>query len=96
MMNSMKLLIICHLLPSLTENISMCNIINYMLSSVFDVLSESITRGDDELSGTVKLLKTFVNEQTHCNALVRLLSFCVSFPVSEAIVELGLYYKPLL
>ena len=60
---------------------------NYMLSSVFDVLSESITRGDDELSGTVKLLKTFVNEQTHCNALVRLLSLCVSFPVSEAIVE---------
>ena len=36
----------------------------------------------------IKLLKKFVHEEKfHCPSLYRLLSFCVSFPVSEAVVE---------
>ena len=37
---------------------------------------------------TLYLIKKFVSEnRTQCNELIRLISFCISFPVSEAIVE---------
>ena len=43
-----------------------------------------------ELPSTVNILKLFVQNDKHdnlCSELVKLLSFCVAFPVSEAIVE---------
>ena len=60
---------------------------NHLLKFVFNALLESATRGDEELCSTAILLKRFVNEVHDCPELVCLLSFCVSFPVSEAIVE---------
>lgn len=42
----------------------------------------------DVQAGTIYLLKTFVYENNHeCFDLLRLMSLCVCFPVSEAIVE---------
>ena len=44
--------------------------------------------GDKELTSTITLLKKFVKDMgDDCAELVNLLSFCVSFPVSEAVVE---------
>ena len=48
------------------------------------------SKSDDALPSSRYILKQFVNNDrndNHCAELVRLISFCVCFPVSEAIVE---------
>ena len=58
----------------------------------FATLMESAKSGsdDDGLTSTRHILKQFVHNDrhdNHCAELIRLMSFCVCFPVSEAIVE---------
>ena len=49
----------------------------------------SASSSNDELPSTAYMLKQFVqnDKENLCSELVKLLSFCVAFPVSEAIVE---------
>ena len=66
----------------------LCVQYNRLIKFVYDALLKSAARNDDDLTSTVNLLKRFVNEfGQDCPELVHLLSLCVSFPVSEAIVE---------
>jgi hypothetical protein len=51
---------------------------------------DSASSSNDELPSTAYMFVQFVQndkEENLCSELVKLLSFCVAFPVSEAIVE---------
>ena len=60
--------------------------IKYVKSNV-TLMRKDEVNFDECRGATVTMLKAFVKAHPECSDIIKLMSFCVSFPVSEAIVE---------